>query len=337
MLKKRYLFLIMIICLFAVSAVSAADNATDDIMGVDEIYDNIICSEVNNYVKLNDSNFYSKNLNNSNEDLYSIEKDDVLCYNGDEDVLGSSPPHSAYSVGVSDTTISYGSSGNIVINVNPSSGYSYTYDFYLKVYDSENNLKINKRYYSTSSITPITYSISANQLSPGIYTIKLVNYADGYFMDTAELNVLSNLPHSAYSVDVSDTTIEYGAGGSISMSISPSSSSYNYKYDFYLKVYNSRGSQEISQRYFSSSSSYSKSYNIGSHWLQTGSYTIKIINCYDGYVMDTANLYVVSVPYSAYSVSVVFLILELIMGLVVLFLCPFLPPILHIFINIIII
>ena len=34
MLKKRYLFLIMFICFFAISAVSAQDNSTSDIVSV---------------------------------------------------------------------------------------------------------------------------------------------------------------------------------------------------------------------------------------------------------------------------------------------------------------
>ena len=34
MLKKRYLFLIVIVCFFAISAVSAEDNSTSDIVSV---------------------------------------------------------------------------------------------------------------------------------------------------------------------------------------------------------------------------------------------------------------------------------------------------------------
>ena len=34
MLKKRYLFLILIVCFFAISAVSAEDNSTTDIVSV---------------------------------------------------------------------------------------------------------------------------------------------------------------------------------------------------------------------------------------------------------------------------------------------------------------
>ena len=34
MLKKRYLFLIIIICLFTISTVSAEDNSTSDLISV---------------------------------------------------------------------------------------------------------------------------------------------------------------------------------------------------------------------------------------------------------------------------------------------------------------
>ena len=304
LLKKRYLFLIILVCLFAVSTVNAEDNSTNDIICVDEISDNIISSEVNNdNIKLNDFNSSSKNLNNSNEISYSNEDNNVLSYNGNDDVLGTSPPHNAYSVSVSDTRINSGSSGRIIIYVTPCSGYDYRYDFYLRVYDSNGNQKISYNYYSSSYTTQITHSIDANQLNSGTYTIKLVNYADSYVMDTANLYV-GSVPYSAYSVDVSDTSINYGSSGSIYMSISPANSSYYYKYDFYLKVYDSEGNEVISQKYYSTSSDYSKNYYISSYELNPGKYTIKIINYYDNVIMDTANLYVVSVPYSAYSVDV---------------------------------
>ena len=62
LLKKRYLFLIIIVCLFAISAVNAEDNTTNDIISVDEVSDNIIISEeINDDIKLNDFNSSSEN------------------------------------------------------------------------------------------------------------------------------------------------------------------------------------------------------------------------------------------------------------------------------------
>ena len=79
--------------------------------------------------------------------------------------------------------------------------------------------------------------MGAYDLSPGTYTVEIVNYYDSKVMDTATLTVKSSYPsYSDYSVSVSDTNIIYGSGGSISMSISPASSS-SYKYDYYLRVF----------------------------------------------------------------------------------------------------
>ena len=311
-------FAIFIVLLLAVTVVNAADNDTADVVSVDVATDDVVNLDqtndvvdegkisnenVNDNLELNDFDSSFETLNKSDE-VSDSSDDEVLSYVNNDDLLSASPPYNKYSVSVSDTTINYASGGNIVISVTPCSGYSYKYDFYLKVYDSGNNEKISKNYYSATSTTKITHTISANQLNPGSYTIKLINYADKEVMSTAKLTVNSNLPSSAYSVSVSDTSIKYGSGGSIVMSISSASSSYGYRYDFYLKVYDSDNVEKISQRYYSTSSASSKTYSVGSTQLSPGVYTIKIINNYDDVVMDTARLTVTSVPSSAYSVSV---------------------------------
>lgn len=180
MLNKKILLMLVIffVSLLAVSTVSAADNGTDDII-----------SDTNN---IEDYKIINEN---SNDDivLSSIDEDNVISTDENDGVLGASPPYNKYSVSVSDTTITYGSSGSIVISVTPCSGYDYAYDFYLKVYDSNNNVKINKNYYSSSFTTKITHSIGANELDVGTYTIKLVNYKDSTVMDTAKLTVKSEM------------------------------------------------------------------------------------------------------------------------------------------------
>ena len=72
--------------------------------------------------------------------------------------------------------------------------------------------------YSTSYNDYESYYISSNKLDSGKYTIKIINYYDDYVMGTANLYVVS-VPYTAYSVDVSDTSINYGAGGYIYMYI----------------------------------------------------------------------------------------------------------------------
>ena len=215
--------------------------------------------------------------------------------------------YSDYSVSVSDINIEYVSGGSIYMKITPSSSSYYKYNYYLKVYDSNNNEVISQLYYDTSSAYSKTYGISKYQLNPGNYTMKIINYDDNNVMSTAKLNIKYTHPfYSDYSVSVSDNNIIYENGGSISMKISPSSNT-TYKYYYYLKVYDSNNKVKISQLYYNTSSDYSISYNINSNQFTPGTYTVKIINYYDDKVMDTAKLSIKYCDYpfySDYSVSV---------------------------------
>ena len=205
------------------------------------------------------------------------------------------PSSSDYSVKVSDTTINYGSSGSITMDISSSATSTYKFYYYLKVYDSNNKEKISQLYYGTKSTSSKIYSISSSSLSSGTYTIKIINYQDSKVMKTAKLTVKSSSSYypsaSDYSVEVSDTTVMYGSSGSIVMSITPASEN-TYKYYYYLKVYDFNDNEKISELYYGSSSVSSKTYSISSNKLGIGTYTIKIINYYDSKVMDTAKLIV---------------------------------------------
>ena len=300
--KKSLLIICLIICLFSIASVCASDVNETVVTNEDQI-DEIITVENQNVNEINDVDESNSSYDVYNEDL-EYKDNQILSQNVDEDILGASPPYTAYSVSVSDTTIDCGTSGSIKMTISSaSSSYSYRYDYYLKVYDSNNNEKINQRYYSTSSSTSKTYSLSSNQLSPGTYTIRIVNYYDSHVMSTAKLNIIA-LTYDSYSVDISNTEIHYGFSGSIKMRISSASSAYYKKYDYYLKVYDSKGNEKISQRYSSTSSTSQNTYSLSSNQLEPGTYTVKIINYYDNQVMSTANLNILSVPYNAYSVSV---------------------------------
>ncbi|WP_292609315.1 Ig-like domain-containing protein [Methanobrevibacter sp. UBA188] len=294
--KKMMLLTIFFVSLFAVSAVNAADNATDDVVSIEDAIDDTV--SVNNFDGI-------VNDDELDEMFCSTEDNSVLSLNQEEDILTSSPPYNKYSVSVNDVTMNYGSSANVVVKINmPASGYSYKYDFHLKIYDSKNIEVVSKNYYSSSSSSSITHSLSANSLSPGTYTIKILNFADNKVMDTATLTVKDSLPYNKYSVDISDISYSYGYSSSIKMSITPASG-YFYKYNYFLKVYNSNNVEVISKQYSSTSSSYSQIYSLSATALQSGEYTVKIINTYDNYVMDTAMLTVkATLPYSSYSVSV---------------------------------
>ena len=299
--KKLMILAIFIISLLAVSAVSATDNNTSDIASTEENdelmnleeTDDLLNIDGSNNIKLNDFNSSSENSDSTYEILSTAESNNIQDYNTENDILSSSPPYSAYSVYVYDTTINYDEGGNIIIHVNPISGYSYAYDFYLRVYDSYNNQLISKNYYSSYSANTITHSINSQQLSPGTYTIKIVNYEDNHVMDTAVLKVLDSPPYSAYSVSVSDAIIPYESTGYINMHIYPSDYSYSRTYDFYLKVYDSNYNEKISYRYYGTSSSNTdRTYSLYSYQLSPGIYHIEIINTADYETMDMATLYV---------------------------------------------
>ena len=166
----------------------------------------------------------------------------------------------------------------------------------MKVYDSNNNEKISQVYSGTSAAYSKTYTVSANQLSVGSYTIKIINTYDSKVMSTATLTVKSGSSSSTtypaygdYSVSVSSSSMNYGSSGSISMSITPASGS-TYKYYYTMKVYDSNNNLCAGTRYYSTSSDHSKTYAISSNSFAPGTYTIKIVNWGDNKVMDTAKL-----------------------------------------------
>ena len=186
--KKITVLAILIVSIFAISAVSAADNLTDDVVSTD--------LEIN---EVTSSDSFKTDVMTNNYDN-ATDSQEVLAVGGDEkidmsdgDILSGSPSHSLYSLSVYDTTISASSSGTVTIHITPCSNSNYyAYDFYFKVYDSSGNQKFSKNLYSETKSTSTTCTISANTLSAGTYTIKLVNYADNYVMDTATLKVTSS-------------------------------------------------------------------------------------------------------------------------------------------------
>ena len=300
--KKIIVLAILIVSLFAISTVSAANNQTNDDVNVDLITNDVTSLDG---VKTEDA-IHDYNSSNGQEVLAVSEDNEEISLNNNE-VMLSSPSHSVYSVDISDTTISKGS-GSISISIVPYQGSDYAYDFWIKIYDSNGNQKISKNLYSSTRTSSLSFSDGLSGLSVGTYTMKIVNWADSYVMDTATLTVTEPYPnYNDYSVDVQDTAIDYENGGTITMNITPSNS-YYYNYYYYLRVYDSSGNRQISQIYYSSSasSSYiSKSYYLSSYYLNPGFYTIKIENYYDGGVMDTATLTIKDLPnYNEYSVSV---------------------------------
>ena len=247
--KKTIVLAILIVGFFALSTVNAADNLTDDISSTDIEINEITSSD----------SFKTEDTTNDNNvtdkpDILAVGENDNVSIDNNENVLSeSSPSYTQYSLSVSDTTISAGSSGSVTIYITPVSSSSYyAYDFYFRVYDSNGNQMINKNLYSTTKSTSYTYTISAGTLSAGTYTIKLINYADSHVMDTATLKVTGSSSsnyypyYNDYSVSLSDYSISEGSSGSIYMYVTPSTSS-TYKYYYYFRVYDSNGNRVISK------------------------------------------------------------------------------------------
>ena len=290
--------------IFSISSVSAVDNQTSDINNVD----NQLTSDIINndeLIKIENKNEEISSANNAKTNVGNVNDLDnnnanISNFINNYDILSydNYPSYSSYQVHVNDTIINQ-TGGDIIMSISPAKSYTYKYYYYLKVYDSNNNEKISKLYYSTSSASSKTYTISSNQLNSGNYNIKIYNYADGKMMTSAKLIVKSSTyPYYLdYSVTVSDTSINYALNGSILMNISSKSSSTHYKYYYYLKVYDSNNKEKISKLYYSTSSASSKTYTISSNQLSPGTYTIKIINYNDNKLMDTAKLIVKSNTY----------------------------------------
>jgi len=309
--KKTIMLAILIVGLFALSTVNAADNLTDDISSTD-----IEINEITSSDSFKSEDTANDNNVTDNPEILAVGENDNVSIDNNDNVLSDSPSYSQYSLSVYDTTISAGSSGSVTIYITPVSSSSYyAYDFYFRVYDSNGNQKISENLYSSTKRTSYTYTIPANTLSAGTYTIKLINYEDSHVMDTATLKVTGSssshtYPYSTdYSVSLSDYSISKGSSGSIYMYVTPSTSS-TYKYYYYFRVYDSNGNRVISKTYSSSSSTSSttNTYSLSSSTLSSGTYTMKIENYYDGAVMDSATLKVNEVLrtnpyYSDYSVS----------------------------------
>lgn len=211
--KKIIALAILVVGLFAVSAVSAADNQTDDVVSVD-----LVTNDISSFDDLKSEDvIYDNDSSNGQEVLAVSEDNEEISLNNNDEILGeSSPYYYDYSVGISDTTISQGSS-SISISITPCSRSNYyAYDFYIRIYDSNGNQVIGENLYSVTKTTRLFFSNGLSELGAGSYTMKIVNYADDRLMDTATLTILSQEINSYDSTrDDLWNTIYYSSSGSL--------------------------------------------------------------------------------------------------------------------------
>ena len=227
--RKIIVLAIIIIGLFALSAVNAADNITDNVAGTDLEINEIASSDsLKAEDTINDNNATDSQdvLAVGYDEKVSIKEDNVLSASNALDVCGTKssqnslsletdaidseddaaitamdtellksyyPEYYEYSVSLNDYTVLYGESESIYMEISPSTSSTYSYYYYFKVYDSYGNNLITQRYSSSSSYSYNTesYYLSSTQLSPGTYTMKIENYYDDQVMDTATLTITS--------------------------------------------------------------------------------------------------------------------------------------------------
>lgn len=187
MFKKRYITLAVLtflVCILAASAASAADgdNLTDDALAIDASDEGDIAIEEDN----------GEEIISSPNDAEAIavdedSSDDIVSLDETPDDLIESPDYEDYNVEFGyDLYYITPNGGYVDFNIEPSD-YSYAYDFYLRIYDSNGNQKINKNLYSYDYTTYLTHYVSG--LSAGTYTMKIINYADSHEFDSATLVV----------------------------------------------------------------------------------------------------------------------------------------------------
>ena len=185
--------------------------------------------------------------------------------------------------------------------INISFDYIKSYDFLIKIYDYNNQLVFDNRYFSTSPPSNITFKVGSN-LTPGIYSIELRNSHDNYLLKSAKISVKS-VNHNDYSVKLNPiSNMDYLSNEIIPISISPSKNT-TYKYDFYLKI-DQNGKELFSQRYYSTTPCNSVNYQINATTLNPGLYRIRILNSEDNHQFDSKDFKVNKIISNIYALNI---------------------------------
>lgn len=175
--KKRgvLILLMLIVSVFAISCVSAADNATDTI-ATDDADEEIL--EVSD-----------------KEDVLSTEDSEIVSKDSSDDVLSGIMVYSyQYSVQIQDgNQISSTNGGKLSVYIKPYTMSSFdNYNFRFEVYDP-NGKVYETNYYKSDAGTMkegiVKFQLGKNILKPGLYLVSARNYADGNIMSTNILKV----------------------------------------------------------------------------------------------------------------------------------------------------
>ncbi len=241
MFKKKYMILLslILVSLCALSCVSASEDA-DATVAIDDVDVDPIEASVD------------EGLETNVEDGLSSDETEALTVDNSNDDKASSPSHYEYEVYVFPKTIHNWQDESVRIYINSSEDSSdYAYDFYVNVYDSDNNIIDEKNIYSYTQVDYVDY-VLPEKLSPGEYKIEIENWEDNYIFSTATLTVSYDANIYAedynayynsgvqYSIRVTESETGYGLSGvSIKIVFSNSRNTYTRYYtsgsDGYIK------------------------------------------------------------------------------------------------------
>ncbi len=245
MFKKKYMILLslILVSLCALSCVSASEDA-DATVAIDDVDVDPIEASVD------------EGLETNVEDGLSGDETEALTVDNSNDDKVSSPSYDEYEVYVFPKTIHNWQDESVRIYIDPSEDSSdYAYDFYVNVYDSDNNPVLDeKNIYSDDPADYVDYVIPKG-LSVGEYKIEIKNWKDDHIFSTATLTVvddpfyaiLSAENYNAYynsgvqySIRVTESETGYGLSGvSIKIVFSNSKNTYTRYYtsgsDGYIK------------------------------------------------------------------------------------------------------
>ena len=267
--KKLMLLAIFFVSLLAVSAVSAADNATDEVSGIEEMNDEIV-SVVSNDV---------------NETVVSneIQLEDVVSQSDDNDENVVSISSSDENYVLSDSYLRYGDYGHIEskemaivqntqqkFKVQLVGSYVSNQKVYFSVYDSDNNGKHVGDYGSVSNQNG--YATLTANLKSGHYWIKISSDNHG-----SVYNSLTVRPNGYFYVTIHAANAKYKKNNYIDCT-------WWGIFAGYLKIY--KGSKVVKK--VSLKSNYKGDNEVGYVWfygksintkkLSPGKYTAKIVN-----------------------------------------------------------
>lgn len=190
--KKHILVLIfLIIGICAMSSVSATDNVTD-VVASDASDDVVTALEEEEIGEVAADDAVADPDENTTEIkspdvLSSSENDSVVAVADSDDVLSAKVSSLQYKVNFNDKyTISSTKATAIKIPITPcTTGYGFNaYNFYLAVFQLDNNGDLVGIYKSTSLIgtntktTSVSYTFNAKTLAPGVYILAAYNDAD---------------------------------------------------------------------------------------------------------------------------------------------------------------